>query len=312
MREAATVPGPDPARRNPLPVVPIRAERKKRYWTVDTMARKLRAAMDDPKDAPDLVSLRHNIHRWERGGVGISERYRYLYCRIFGRSEYDLFGIETTDTETAVIPDGTITPQEASGNRYVVLLLPPGHHRITIDVASTDEENEPETGPARRFTVIKDQHREQHPESPAIPPPASPGAKRACDGCGLPLSRYNTGNLCQACISAGRENQPAGTEDHPAEPGTILVNGNAIAQARRSRGMTQASFADRAGLSTSLVQKLEVNILKTTSRASLDAMAGVLGIPATAMLAQTSGENGSSLPPADSPPCHSRERASYA
>jgi hypothetical protein len=193
----------------------------------------------------------------------------------------------------------------------MVLALPPGHHRITIDIASTDEENEPETEPEppRRLTVIKDQHGEQHLESAAIRPP---GAKRTCGGCGLALSRYNTGHLCQACISAEREDPPDDREDHTAEPGTILVNGNAIAQARRSRGWTQAFFAGRAGLSMSLIQKLEVNALKTTSRASLDAMAGVLGIPASAMLTQASRENGSSLPPADSPPRHSRERASHA
>lgn len=294
-----TVPDPDPARGNSLPVVPIREERKRRCWTVDTMARKLRAAVDDPKDAPDLGNLRHNIHRWERGG-SISERYRYLYCQAFGRSESYLFGIDppATATETAVIPADTVIPEEASGNRYVVLVLPPGHHRITIDVADTDEENEPE--PARRLTVIREQRGEQHPESPGSQPSGSPGARRTCGGCGFPLSRYNTGNLCQACISAGRGNSPTGKKNQPTEPRTISVNGNAIAQARRSRGMTQAFFADRAGLSMSLIQKLEVNILKTTSYVSLDAMAGVLGIPVSAMLAEPGKGNGSSLLPADS------------
>jgi transcriptional regulator with XRE-family HTH domain len=76
------------------PVLPIRAERKGRGWTVVAMARKLREAADDPKDIPDLEALRHNIHRWEGGGSGVSERYRYLYCRIFDRTEWELFGIE--------------------------------------------------------------------------------------------------------------------------------------------------------------------------------------------------------------------------
>ena len=34
------------------------------------------------------------------------------------------------------------------------------------------------------------------------------GEKRLCDGCGLPLSRYNPGDLCQSCISMGRKDQP--------------------------------------------------------------------------------------------------------
>jgi hypothetical protein len=62
------------------------------------MAKKLRDAADDPqKDVPDLESLRHNIFRWESGGSGVSERYRHLYCRVFGRTEWELFGIEPPD-----------------------------------------------------------------------------------------------------------------------------------------------------------------------------------------------------------------------
>jgi hypothetical protein len=52
----------------PRPVLPVRAERKGRGWTVATMARKLRDAADDPeRDVPDLESIRHNIFRWESG-----------------------------------------------------------------------------------------------------------------------------------------------------------------------------------------------------------------------------------------------------
>lgn len=77
------------------PVPPIRAERKGRGWIVAAMANKLYDAADDPqRDIPDLESIRHNIFRWESGGGGVSERYRYLYCRAFGRTESELFGIE--------------------------------------------------------------------------------------------------------------------------------------------------------------------------------------------------------------------------
>jgi transcriptional regulator with XRE-family HTH domain len=77
------------------PVLPIRAERKGRGWTVVTMAKKLRDAADDPqRDVPNLECIRHNIYRWESGGCDVSERYRYLYCRAFGRTEWELFGIE--------------------------------------------------------------------------------------------------------------------------------------------------------------------------------------------------------------------------
>jgi transcriptional regulator with XRE-family HTH domain len=77
------------------PVPPIRAERKGRGWSVATMAKKLREAADDPqRDVPDLEGIRHNIFRWESGGSGVSERYRLLYCRAFGRTEWELFAIE--------------------------------------------------------------------------------------------------------------------------------------------------------------------------------------------------------------------------
>ena len=107
-------------------------------------------------------------------------------------------------------------------------------------------------------------------------------AVRKCGDCGNPLSRYNPGNLCQACASATRK-------EHPAETGESLVNGRRIAKLRRSRGMTQQLFADRTGLSISLVTKIEVNILKTTSLASLYAMARVLRVPVSVLLGDGGG-----------------------
>jgi hypothetical protein len=117
------------------------------------MARKLRDAADDPRDVTSIESLVHNIHRWEGGGSGVSERYRLLYCRVFARTEFELFGIEPPSIITelsgkstppaADIPAGTVTSEDPSGNRYVVLVLPPGPQRIVIDVTSTDAGGEP-------------------------------------------------------------------------------------------------------------------------------------------------------------------------
>ena len=77
--------------------IPIRAERKGRGWTLVTMARKLRDAADDPRDIPSIEAVVHNIQRWEKGRGGVSERYRHLYCRVFGLSEWELFGIDPPD-----------------------------------------------------------------------------------------------------------------------------------------------------------------------------------------------------------------------
>jgi hypothetical protein len=116
------------------------------------MARKLRDAANDPKDVTGLESLIHNIYRWERGGVGVSERYRNLYCRAFQRTEFELFGIEPPEiiaeahsviTESAnEIPTSGITADDDNGNQYVVLVLPKGSQRVVIDITSTEEGQE--------------------------------------------------------------------------------------------------------------------------------------------------------------------------
>lgn len=70
----------------------IRAERRSRGWDKAEMARRLAQAAGDARHAlPDHDSLLTYVKRWERGGVGVSERYRLLYCRAFGLDEEDLF-----------------------------------------------------------------------------------------------------------------------------------------------------------------------------------------------------------------------------
>jgi transcriptional regulator with XRE-family HTH domain len=103
------------------------------------------------------------------------------------------------------------------------------------------------------------------------------GQDRSCQGCGLPLSRYNTGSSCQSCMSAGRQQQPA-------QPGELLIDGGKLAELRRKRSMTQHVLADRAGISFSLLEKLERNARRSTSLASLNALARALNIPLHALL----------------------------
>lgn len=94
---------------------------------------------------------------------------------------------------------------------------------------------------------------------------------RACDGCGGPLSRYNPGRICQSCLRAGG--------DVPAvNPGDVSVRGARIAELRRKRGLTQKVLADRAGVSFSIVEKLERNIRKSAKLSTLSAIASVLRV----------------------------------
>ena len=59
------------------------------------MARQLiRAARArDDTSMPCIDSICHNIYRWERGTVGLTERYKLYYCAALGISP-DEFGAE--------------------------------------------------------------------------------------------------------------------------------------------------------------------------------------------------------------------------
>lgn len=57
------------------------------------MARQLIRAAKARDDAsmPCIESICHNIYRWERGTVGLTERYKLYYCVVLGISP-DEFG----------------------------------------------------------------------------------------------------------------------------------------------------------------------------------------------------------------------------
>ena len=70
----------------------LREQRRSRGWDVPQMARQIaRAAGDNRGALPSKECLLVYIRRWERGGVGVSERYMLLYCGAFGITP-DQFG----------------------------------------------------------------------------------------------------------------------------------------------------------------------------------------------------------------------------
>lgn len=107
--------------------------------------------------------------------------------------------------------------------------------------------------------------------------PILPG--QVCRGCGKPLSRYNPAENCQACIGAARP------EIVPRYDGTF-INRHRLADFRRRRGMTQAILADRAGVSFSLVHKLEEG-RRSTSLQTLYLLADTLKVPVSSLLADS-------------------------
>jgi transcriptional regulator with XRE-family HTH domain len=62
----------------------LRAERQARGWTVRKLAEKFSDASRARCAVPDVESMIPQIRRWERGGSGVGERYRTLYCVVFG------------------------------------------------------------------------------------------------------------------------------------------------------------------------------------------------------------------------------------
>jgi transcriptional regulator with XRE-family HTH domain len=113
---------------------------------------------------------------------------------------------------------------------------------------------------------------------------------RNCAGCGRPLSRYNTGPVCQGCVSADRKSHPG----RPGKAGETLVDRGRLAQLRHDRGWTQELLAGRAGVSTELVKKLEQGVKRSARLSTLGALARALDVPVGVLL----GENAPGEPAA--------------
>ncbi len=64
----------------------LRRQREARAWSRTEMARQLikAARAADDTSLPCVDNISHNIYRWERGTVGLSERYKLYYCVALG------------------------------------------------------------------------------------------------------------------------------------------------------------------------------------------------------------------------------------
>jgi transcriptional regulator with XRE-family HTH domain len=69
----------------------LRRQRQARAWSRAEMARQLikAARASDDTSLPGIDSICHNIYRWERGTVGLTERYKLYYCAALGVSPDD-------------------------------------------------------------------------------------------------------------------------------------------------------------------------------------------------------------------------------
>lgn len=106
---------------------------------------------------------------------------------------------------------------------------------------------------------------------------------RECRGCGRPLSRYNTGAVCQACVRADRKTYSG----RPGEASETLVDRGRLAQLRHDHGWTQELLAGRAGVSTELVKKLEQGAKRSARLSTLGALARAMNVPVSALLGES-------------------------
>jgi hypothetical protein len=83
----------------------LRQQREARSWTKREMARQLIQAgqATGDKSVPGTDSMCHNIHRWERGQGGLTERYKLHYCKAFGIPPRQ-FGADPADARPLIPP----------------------------------------------------------------------------------------------------------------------------------------------------------------------------------------------------------------
>jgi transcriptional regulator with XRE-family HTH domain len=101
---------------------------------------------------------------------------------------------------------------------------------------------------------------------------------RSCAGCGRPLSRYNTGQYCQACHREDEMDKTPGLPDATARPGSL---GARLRELREQRRMTQTVLADFSGLSTSFLSMVERGQRPLNRYTDIIALASALRVPPT-------------------------------
>src|SRR5215471_578132 len=142
----------------------LRQQREARSWSRRELARQLIKAGREAGDTaiPGIESLCHNVHRWEHGINGLTERYILYYCKAFDIPA----GQFSRDTPVAEPPShaATINVHDLS----IALHHAPGRLVIEISGLNTAEEREPEpdsvlalvTSQQPRRGTTADEHKE--------------------------------------------------------------------------------------------------------------------------------------------------------
>ena len=123
----------------------LRHQREARNWSQREMARRLiqagRASGDN--SMPSLDSMYRNVHRWERGETGLSERYRLYYCKALDIPAAQF----SPHASSPVIPAQPLSPANACS--AVPDLADP---RLLASIAVADERPECTIFPSARTT----------------------------------------------------------------------------------------------------------------------------------------------------------------
>ena len=94
---------------------------------------------------PGMDSMCHNIHRWERGQGGLTERYKLHYCTVLGIPP-DQFGTDPADSNPLTpAPAATLAPPAVLPSAYVPAALVDPRLLVPVAVAYRGIE-EPDMG----------------------------------------------------------------------------------------------------------------------------------------------------------------------
>jgi hypothetical protein len=145
----------------------LRAQRIARKWTIAEMGRQLQqtARAGGDHTVPSCATLAAYVRRWEKGKIGLTERYRLHYCAAFAIAAGQ-FGPEPTpplaqeSSPPPLIQDGVPaagTPTVDVSEAGCVVVVIPRCQQIVIDISGAGTKgtaDEPQVPP--RLVIVKD------------------------------------------------------------------------------------------------------------------------------------------------------------
>jgi hypothetical protein len=143
----------------------LQAQRLARGWAVNEMGRQLHRAAKAAGDntLPSVAILASYVRRWERGKIGLTERYRLLYCAALAISP-DEFGPGYArppgqQDSPSSMNDGDLragVPVAGLGDAGCVVVVIPRCQQLVITISGAGASAAAESGTPRHPVIVKD------------------------------------------------------------------------------------------------------------------------------------------------------------